>query len=338
MTVIEDHRRLSAARDRAIALAPGLALAAVVALAATALGARYDAPSMLFALLLGMALSFLGEDQRAAHGLGFAASTGLKAGVALLGFSVSAGALAALGVPALLSVAGLMCLSMLLGTWLGKRLGWPTDLAVIAAGAVSICGASAALALAALFPTTPARRAQVMAVVLTTTALSTAAMAFYPLALAGIGLSPSQTGFVLGASIHDVAQVVGAGYSVSEEVGEIAALTKMVRVCLLPAVLLAVSVVLVRRSGGGAADLRPPWFVVCFAVFFFAASVVDFPQIMRDLVSDSARALFLTAIAAIGLTSRMREILATGSRALFALSATSAALFLGAVSAALIFG
>lgn len=184
------------------------------------------------------------------------------------------------------------------------------------------------VALAALPPWHAGSRGRTMAVVMTATAFYTAAMAIHPIALGALHLSPRQTGFAPGASIHDVAQVIGAGYSVSEELGEIAALTKMVRVCLLPAVLLAVSLSLARR-GAEAADLRPPWVVVCFAAFIGIASVIDLPALARDVAGHASRALFLTAIAAIGLTSRMREALAIGSRAPAAMGATTAALFLG---------
>ena len=68
---------------------PGAAVAGVVSLAASAIALRYGAPVMLFALLLGMAMSFLAEDARLTAGIRFAASTGLKLGVALMGLRVS---------------------------------------------------------------------------------------------------------------------------------------------------------------------------------------------------------------------------------------------------------
>lgn len=341
MSVAEEAFRVA---PRAAALArrigPGLALAAVVAVAATALGARYDAPAMLFALLLGMALSGLGEEVRAAPGLKLAASSGLRAGVALMGLAVSVETAADLGAPAALSAAGLLLATLAFAFLLGRRLGWPACTALTAAGAVSICGASAALSISALLPGMRERRGDVTAVIMTATALSSAAMALYPVILSALGFDDRHAGFVLGASIHDVAQVIGAGYSVSEQAGETATLTKMARVSMLPLVLLGVSLAVARgalgdgREAGGKADLKPLRFVLVFALLFVFGALFDVPDWVREGASDLSRALFLAAIAAIGLTSRMREILAAGPRAFAAMGAATLLLFCGAVAAA----
>ncbi|BBU55052.1 hypothetical protein KU6B_13170 [Mameliella alba] len=71
---------LSILRARAEEHLPGVAVAVVISIAAFAIAARYDAPVMLFALLLGMAMSFLAEDERTATGIRLVASTGLKLG------------------------------------------------------------------------------------------------------------------------------------------------------------------------------------------------------------------------------------------------------------------
>ena len=91
--------------------------------------------------------------------------------------------------------------------------------------------------------------------VVAVTTLSTVAMIAYPILFAWLGLDDRQSGFLIGATIHDVAQVVGAGYSVSEEAGEIATIVKLLRVALLPVLLLIVIGVL--SSPRGRARARP---------------------------------------------------------------------------------
>ena len=78
-------------------LAPGVICAAVVAIAAMFMSEHYGASAMLFALLLGMALNFLGQEGKCVAGIQFAASTVLRFGVALLGLRITFGEINALG-------------------------------------------------------------------------------------------------------------------------------------------------------------------------------------------------------------------------------------------------
>jgi len=96
--------------------------------------------------------------------------------------------------------------------------------------------------------------------VITVTVLSTVAMIAYPMLAAGLGLDAHQTGLFLGATIHDVAQVVGAGYSVSEDTGDVATVVKLIRVTLLAPVVLIAALAL-RRAPDAAdlAALRAEW-------------------------------------------------------------------------------
>ena len=87
----------SAVQNHANQLAPGLACAAIVAIAALFLSEHYGASAMLFALLLGMAMNFLGQEGKCIAGIHFAASTILRIGVALLGLRITFGEIAALG-------------------------------------------------------------------------------------------------------------------------------------------------------------------------------------------------------------------------------------------------
>jgi uncharacterized membrane protein YadS len=73
------------------------------------------------------------------------------------------------------------------------------------------------------------------------TALSTIAMVIYPLIIALFHLDHAAIGVFLGGTIHDVAQVVGAGFTVSEETGNVATFTKLLRVAMLLSVVVALS-------------------------------------------------------------------------------------------------
>ncbi|WP_176473910.1 YeiH family protein [Actibacterium ureilyticum] len=305
MSRTEATARLPDLRARAQDLLPGCAVVVVIALAASAIAARYDAPVMLFALLLGMAMSFLGEDDRLSAGIRFAAATGLKLGVALMGLRVSFDLVFDLGAARFAVIVGGSAATLLLGLLAGRALGFGRAQSLIAAGAVAICGASAALALASVTREFRGKEDHTLLVIITATALSTFAMVFYPVLLGALGFSLADEGVILGASIHDVAQVIGAGFSVSDITGETATLAKMTRVALLPAILLLVPV----GAGRGAGRFALPWFVLAFVALMALNQVVAVPVAVTDASRTVSTVLLICAVAALGLNSAPRKLL-----------------------------
>ena len=212
---------------------PGLAVAAVLAVAAQFLSDHYGAPAMLMALLLGIAFHFLAEEGRSAPGVAFTSRTVLRIGVALLGARISVELLVGLGWSLIaLTVLGVV-LTIGFALLASKLLGRGWRFALLTGGSVAICGASAAMAIAAVLPRTERSERDLIFTVLAVTVLSTLAMIAYPIVADLAELDPVAAGVFLGATIHDVAQVVGAGFSISEEVGETATLVKLIRVTML---------------------------------------------------------------------------------------------------------
>src|SRR5207253_2304262 len=120
----------------------------------------------------------------------------------------------------------------------------------------------------------------------------------------------------LGATIHDVAQVVGAGYGVSKETGDVATLVKLMRVAMLLPVIV-VAAMLTRRSaaGAGASGKRPPllpWFAVAFAALVAIHSTGWLPESVPALGGDVSRWCLVAAIAAIGMKTQLRDLAAVG--------------------------
>ncbi|MBD3765287.1 MAG: putative sulfate exporter family transporter [Rhodobacterales bacterium] len=289
----------------------GILLALTVALAASFLADHYGAPAMLFALLLGMAFNFLAEDARAAPGIGFAARQVLRLGVGLLGLRLTFADIADLGLMAMLGTVGLLLATLVAGLALARAFGRPAAFGLLTGGAVAICGASAALAIAAVLPARHRREQDVLFTVVGVTTLSTVAMIAYPVLFGALGLGDLQAGWLIGATIHDVAQVVGAGYSVSEGAGEIATFTKLLRVALLPVVLILVGLAF-RGEAGGRAGL--PWFVVLFIGLMLARNLLPLPQDLLDAVAEASRFLLVTAIAALGVKTSLKQMFAAGSQ------------------------
>ncbi|WP_254604384.1 YeiH family protein [Leisingera sp. ANG59] len=292
-------------------LYPGVALAVVIGLAALFLSEHYGAPVMLLALLIGMVFNPLAEEAAVAPGITFSSKALLRAGVALLGVRVSVSDIASIGLAGFGTIAGLLGGTILLGLLLSRR-DWQSG--VLTGGAVAICGASAALAISACLPKSKALEQETLFTVVAVTALSTLAMIVYPIALVQVGFSKAQTAFVLGASIHDVAQVVGAGLTISEKTAELAALVKMVRVSLLPLVL-CVLILVVSASGkqDRARKIPVPGFLIVFFALALLANTGWLTERMADFAAYTSKWLMIIAISALGAKTALRSLASVGS-------------------------
>ncbi|WP_394690936.1 YeiH family protein [Hoeflea sp.] len=305
---------LSHLQLRAKTLFPGLLLALTIAAAAKFLSEHYAAPVMLFALLIGMAFNFMADQENTGEGVVFASKSLLRLGIVLLGARITLGDIAGIGTSGLLTVASLMALTIGFGFVCAKLFSRGWRFAILTGGAVAICGASAALALAAVIPANDKTERNVLFTVVAVTTLSTIAMIIYPVLFGLAGLSDAQSGFMIGATVHDVAQVVGAGYSISTEAGDTATIVKLLRVTLLPVVLIIVALSVAGRESGGFSHVRLPLFVIGFGIVTIANSTGLIPAALAALLVDASSWLLVIAIAALGVRTNMKAMLNLGWR------------------------
>lgn len=302
------------------AVSPGVLVALVVAITAQFLADHYGAPAMLMALLLGIALHFLAEEGRCVAGIDFAAKRVLRLGVALLGARISVELLVDLGAAVIALVVLSVAATILFGLIGARLLGRGWRLALLTGGSVAICGASAAMAIAAVLPRNQFSERNLIFTVLGVTVLSTLAMVAYPILTQALGLDQRATGVFLGATIHDVAQVVGAGFSVSEVTGETATLVKLIRVTMLaPVVLLFALAMRARGAEQPGRSSRPPLipgFVLAFLGFAALNSLGLIPAAAAAPLGDLSRWALLTAIAAVGMKTSLRSIFEVGGKAI----------------------
>ncbi|MGB6228654.1 MAG: putative sulfate exporter family transporter, partial [Litorimonas sp.] len=168
-----------------------------------------------------------------------------------------------------------------------------------------------ALALAAVLRRTRVSERDMLFIVAAVTALSTLAMVIYPILFAALDHAPAQAGFLIGATIHDVARVVGASYSMSEETGDVATFVKLQRVALLPLAVLVAA--LVFREGK--AGIAPPWFLTMFVILVLLNNIAPLPEILTDAVRVLSGWLLLVAIAALGVRTSLAEMAHVGPQA-----------------------
>ncbi|TCM69066.1 putative integral membrane protein (TIGR00698 family) [Acinetobacter calcoaceticus] len=308
------NAKLVSLNQRTRELMPGFLVSLVVAAAASFLAEHYGAPVMLFALLLGMGLNFLASEGKCKPGIEFTSRTVLRIGIALLGMRITLEQIAALGWQPVALVITLVAVTISVSVVAAKLLGFQRLFGMLTGGATAICGASAALALSAALPNHPQKEKATLFTVIVVSALSTLAMILYPMIANWLELSPTQAGVFLGATIHDVAQVVGAGYSMSTETGDTATVVKLMRVAMLLPVIVCAAMI-TRMQGPSETGKRPP-LLPMFAVGFLVLACINstgwVPVVIQENVNDLSRWCLVIAISALGMKTQLRELASVG--------------------------
>ncbi len=307
-------------------LLPGLLLSSLVAVgavtAAPVLAGVAAIPAMVIALLIGIALNPLARRPLFQSGIVFCLKTILRWAVALLGLRIALGEIAALGWTIAILVIVTMAATLGAGFLLARVFVLERAYGALAGAGTAVCGASATLATSIVLPEYKGKETDVAFVVVAVNALSTLAMVLYPLVCVGLGFDPQTTGVMLGATIHDVAQVVGAGYAVSEATGNISVIVKLFRVLLMLPLVLVIGWLFARRTVATAAARIPiPVFAFVFVglcvlnsiAATFPAIALTFTQIKAPLIEASTWGL-LIAISALGLGTSLTAIAALGWR------------------------
>lgn len=311
---------LSTLLKTAKGLIPGLMVTSLVAMAAAFLGSHYKGSMLLFALLLGLALHFVSEDKRCAAGIQFASTTVLRLGVALLGLRLTIDHLVKLGWQTALALLVGVALTIALGMVLAQFFKVDRSLGVLIGGATAICGASAALAIASVLPNDKNLERDTALTVVGVTTMSTIAMVIYPLITQWLSFNAVESGKFLGATIHDVAQVVGAGFSLSVDAGDAATITKLIRVSFLVPTLLVITIVVRRHLTE--TDLENsdtntpllPWFLLVFLIFMLMNSSGIIASTVQSAASNISQAFLVLAIAGVGLKTSLQSITQLGWR------------------------
>lgn len=273
-------------------------------------------PAAVLALVMGIFLNNVAMRPRFTQGLDFAAKKILQFAIALLGLRIVLDDILGLGFQTLLIVTMAMVLTILSGIALARLWGRSDAYGALAGGATAICGASAALAISTVIPEEERSDADTAFVVLSCNLLATVAMIAYPPLALWLGLDGRETGIFLGGSIHDVAQVVGAGMAVSTGVAGLATIVKIYRVFLLLPVVMLIGGFL--RQQTTSPSLKPkvpvPYFAFAFLVLAALNSFGAVPEVLRFFLLELSRWGLLLAIAALGLKTSISALAALGLR------------------------
>lgn len=316
---------------------PGLTIVLVASGTAAWLADHYGFPIILLGLLLGLALNFVAREETTHPGLDLASRSCLRWGIVALGFQVTLAQIWALGVWPFAALLAIMTLAFGAGL-LGARVsGQPRYAGILAGGATAICGASAALALYGIIGRERLSQAQFALTLVGVSLASALAMSLYPVIAGELGFSDAQAGFLIGASIHDVAQAIGGGFTFSDAAGSEATIIKLSRVALLGPVLILVSLWIGNEARDEATPVwrrvTLPWFIAGFIALVVFNSVVTLPEALRNVMMTASKALLLFAVIATAMRSDLARILELGWKAATPVVFATLASFLAALAA-----
>ena len=330
--MLADSVAAPAARKPLSRFVPGFAICAIASAAAAWLTQNYGVPVILAGLLLGLALNFAAGDQRTHDGLDATSRHGLRLGIMLLGFQVTLMQIAAMGAVPFLGLAAVMLAALVAALLAARATGQSPAVGLLAGGSTAICGASAALALYGVIGRERIEQAQFTLTLVILAAASAIALVTYPPLTQMLGFNDAQAGFLVGASIHDVAQAIGAGFAVSDTTGAQATVVKLTRVALLaPLVTLAALwIAKVQPVAGNDNTTRVPMlpgFILIFLALVGLNSVITLPPALATNALTLSKTLLLLAVTATAMRTRTDLLLELGWRSIMpVLAATIASL------------
>jgi uncharacterized integral membrane protein (TIGR00698 family) len=293
---------------------------------------------MILAVVAGMIYSnVLGTPAHAKAGIAFSQKRLLRFAIVLLGFQLTLGQVVSIGASGVGIVAATLGATFLFTITLGRLLGVDAKLAQLIAAGTSICGASAIVATNIV---TDARDEDVTYAVASITLFGTVAMLGFPLLAPVLGLDQHAFGLWAGASIHEVAQVIGAGFQNGAQSGEIATVAKLTRVAMLAPMVIALGLMARRRTSSDRSSdrsaARPPmpWFVAAFVAVVALNSLVTVPAEVKSAMALGTTMMLTMGLAAMGLQANISQLRSRGLRPLAL--AFSAFLFIGCFSLMLV--
>lgn len=311
-------------RGLAVRLGPGLVLAVTIAAAARFAALSAPLPAVFFALGLGILCSSFAQTPETKPGIAFAARPLLQIGVALLGLQISVHQFVALGSANLAITLLALFATLSVGTLIGCLARMSARYSFLAAASVAVCGASAALAVAAALPKSEQREAETATVIASITVVGSLAMLVYPFMGQAFDLGSIQMAVFLGGSLHEVVQAIGAGFAVSDEVGESSTIVKLVRVACLP-IVVALAATLPWQSAGSATSQKPtvPAFLIGFVALAVVAAALPVPDLLKSAAAEASRWCLLISIAALGIRTSPGKLMAAGWGPATAITLTS---------------
>ena len=290
---------------------PGILVAVLIAVASKFLSNNYEVPAMLMAILIGMSLNFLSEDKKCEKGINFSSKNILYLGIILLGSRITFENILSININITFLIILAVILTILFSIFFLRLFGFQYRFGILIGGAIAICGASAALAISSVLPKDERSNERLTFVILGVTVISTICMIFYPILANFLEMDNVSAGIFFGATIHDVAQVIGAGFTLSDETGDTATIIKLFRVTLLFPVVILISLLSYRYKSNNDFDNKPPlvpYFIIFFIIMVIINSLNLIPLNLQFYLNEISSWFLLIAISAVGTKTRLQSL------------------------------
>lgn len=324
---------------------PGIVFAAVIGIACLVVSQFVPVVSaLLLAIIVGIVLRNLGAlPAWSLPGVGWSSKKLLRFGIVLLGLQLSLGSLAELGLGGVLLLISVVAATFFGTLAVGRALGVSHVSRFLIATGFSICGASAVAAMSSVIDPRQESEEEVAQAVALVTLYGTAALFLLPLLAELLGLSARESGLWIGASVHEVAQVIAAASAIGAVSLSVATIAKLGRVVMLAPLVAAVGVRESVAAGRGSRDSvdgepslkRPPivpLYVLGFLAMVLVRTFVPVPPELLRVVSLVTTALLAIAMFGLGTGVDVRKLIRTGGRPA-ALGAASSLIAAGAALA-----
>lgn len=298
--------------------APGLLLAAAIAVAALGLGRL--APLIggpVFGIVMGILVrNLFAPSGRFTPGIQFAGKQVLQWSIIALGFGLSLNQVARTGLESLSVTLVTMTVAFLAAWGLGRALKVHDKLKILIGVGTAICGGSA---IAAVTPIIKPDEHDTAFAISTIFLFNLVAVLLFPLLGHVLHLSDLGFGLWAGTAINDTSSVVAAGYSFSKAAGDYATIVKLTRATLIIPICLALAFAVAwREKKQGATDFSLkkifPWFILWFLVASAVRTAGLVPEAIQPAIHMAAEFLIIIALTAIGLSANLRRMASTGAR------------------------
>ncbi len=250
-------------------------------------------------------------------GIAFSSKKLLRLAIILYGFRLTFQNVMSVGLSAIIIDAIIITGTLCLGVLLGKLLKIDKEITLLTSTGSAICGAAAILGMEPVLDNKPHKTAIAVSTVVI---FGTLAMFLYPLLYKSgiLDFTPKQWGLYTGATIHEVAHVVGAGNAMGESISEVAIIVKMIRVIFLAPILLIFALIIGRRMNQNASNstsgvkITIPWFAFGFIAVIGFNSLNLLPQIIVDSINYIDTFLLTMAMTALGIETHLRKFKEAG--------------------------
>ena len=301
----------------------GILIILLFALAAFYIGDFEVVKSMSFSpMIVGIVLGMIYANTLRATlpatftpGIQFCSKRILRLGIILYGFRLTLQDVTEVGIPAIIVDALMVTITICGGVMVGKWLKMDKEISLLTSVGAGICGAAAVLGAESALRVKPYKTAVAVSTVVI---FGTISMFLYPVLYRNgvFSISPELMGIFTGASVHEVAHVVGAGNAMGESVGSVAIIVKMIRVMMLVPVLLIISYTIARKASGSDAPgkINTPWFAILFLVVIVVNSFIPLSDSVRNGINTFDTFLLTMAMTALGAETSFDKFKKAGSK------------------------